>query len=369
MLNNSKTILFYTIIFLYAILNLYISIKLREKKNKLYHFFLFFSYFPLWFILVFRNSSVGTDYVSVGENYTRIVNNIYMRNYNWFGIGLNVFCKVIGSIFGSNPFIFYFFIGTLTIIFLYKFLLNNCEYPTMSLFLFFVFGIYLQTFNQSRQMLAVIIVLYASRYIKEKSFIKYLIYVVFAYIFHESAIIFIPCYLLSKYKEKKQFLKIYLIAILIVFFGTSIFDKVISITKYSIYFSSQYNISNIKTTYLNLCVRVLFMCFCLLFYKKNNKDRMYNYCYHMIIICTLLQCITVKYYFVGRLTTYFFAFYIILLPKCIDELLKKYKKETRVVLLFTIIACMCYYFYVYYNAPSGALNSGYANYSFVWNKK
>lgn len=371
LLNETQTIGFYCIIFFYSILNMYIAVKLKKNNNKIYYFFLFFSYFPLWLLIIFRNSSVGTDYISVGENYTRIINNsINIKKYNWFGNGLNIICKILGTLFGSNAFVFYFFIGTLTIIFLYKFLLNNCEYPTLSLSLFIVLGMYLQSFNQSRQILALVIILYASKYIKEKNIIKYVICILIAFIFHQSAIIFIPCYLLSKCKEKKQMKIIYVCMFLLIIFGSTLFEKIISTTKYAIYFTTQYNISNVKTSYLNLIVRIILMFFCLMFYSENKKNEIYNFSYHMIIICTLLQIVTLKYYFIARLTTYFFAFYIILLPKCIDELLKKIKSKSKKITCFlAIVIFMCSYFYVYYKAPSGALNSGYSKYGFIWNKK
>ena len=48
---------------------------------------------------------------------------------------------------------------------------------------------------------------------------------------------------------------------LLIIFGSTLFEKIISTTKYAIYFTTQYNISNVKTSYLNLIVRIILMFF------------------------------------------------------------------------------------------------------------
>lgn len=364
-----QTFIFYSSLFLLSLFFCWLGEK-NKSKSKIA---IFLAIFPLWFINVFRSMRVGTDYINVGNTYYNIVMGSYNNNYNWFWFPLRIFCKIIGLLFGPNPFVFYFFIGTMTMYFLYKIIIKS-ENKTFSLFLFIVFGLYLQSFNQSRQILALIIILYALFYINDKNNkIKYFLLVALASVFHESALIFVPLYFLKNIKINKKVLTIYCISALVLLVSNNILVSIISHTKYVIYFSSQYNLSNVKTTLLNLCVRIILLIFCMKSCKEDleknfENNIVYNYCMHMAIICCILQFLVTKYYFLGRLTTYFYAFYVILLPKAICNFYKKFKQnEYLIIVKITIIIVLLLYFYIYYSSPSGSIGSGYDVYSFIFN--
>ena len=367
-MNSTQTIIFYIIIFLFSLF--FLSISMKSNKKSVKKFFSILSFFLLWFINVFRSSTVGVDYNSVGNAYSSIVMGIYDSNYNWFWLPLRIFCKIVGLIFGPNPFWFYLIIGTIMILFLYK-TINKCEHKLFSLFLFIVFGLYLQSFNQERQMVALIIILYGSFFINNNDKKKYIFTILFASIFHESALVFIPLYYLKNIDYKKKTILIYILVAIFLFFSGGIFFKLISYTKYSIYFASQYNISNVKSTIFNLLVRIVLFIFCIINkrgIKPEDKNiKLYNFCFHMITICTLLQFVVTKYYFFGRFTTYFYSFYIILLPKILDIFINKFVKNRMLTVLKAfIILVLLLYFYVYYKSPSGSIGSGYDIYEFIW---
>lgn len=367
MLDTYTTLALYSFVFLFSLYFLHISTTTKSKKYRIV--FSVLSFLPLWFLNVFRAPYVGTDYINVGEAYSSVVNKNYHSVYNWFWFGLKIFCRIIGFIFSSNSFWFYLVLGSIFIIFLYK-SINNCEYKVFSLFLFLVFCLYLQSFNQSRQIVALVIVLYSIKFLKEENFVKYFICILFAAIFHESSIIFIPLYFLKNIKINKKIVFCYLILMLLFYFNNNLIYNIISYSKYKIYFTTQYNISNVSSSYINLIIRMFFLIFCLAFYKRLNNDKKYNFCYHMIFICTILQILTIKFYFLGRITTYFYAFYIYILPKCINLFLEKFDKNGRKFILLLIIIMFVAYFLVYYFSSSGAVGSGYDHYGlynmFYW---
>lgn len=361
-----STLALYIIIFLISITLVKYSNKINNKKEK--NFLLILSMIPLWFLNVFRASSVGTDYIQVGKQFTYINNStsiFYTQGYNWFWLPLKIFCKIVGFCFGSEPFWFYLICGTLTIYFLYKNIRENSDYSKMFLILFIAFGLYLQSFNQTRQILAMIIILYAIKYIKEQKFFKYTILILFASIFHETALIFIPLYFLAKIKLDKKTIVLYFTVTIILFLGEKLLYNIIYMTKYSIYFTTIYNVSKTSSLF-NTIVRVTLLIFCYIFKKDLIEDKKYNFCYHMISICAILQILTMKYYFLGRLTTYFFAFYIVLLPRCLDKFLEKISFKYRNILKILIYVLIILYFMIYYFSPSGSINSGYNMYNFIF---
>lgn len=364
-MSASLTLFFYTAVFIISISLFKVGIVNKEKRRT-YIVFIFLSFFSLLFVNIFRASSVGTDYLSVGQNYTNIVNYGSTSSYEWFGFGLEILCVVIGKIFGSSPFVFYTFLGFVTMFFLYKFLLSDCcKYPTLSLFIFIAFCLYLQSFNQARQIAALSIVLYSGRHIKSKNFLKYLFTIMLASIFHVSSLIFIPLYFLKDIKINKRTCMLYFVLMIISYFSTSLIIKIISYTKYSIYFTTIYNRAYVSSTILNLFVRLFLLFFCYLF-KEKSDDKYLNFCYHMIFICTFFQILTLRFYFLGRLTTYFYSFYIILLPSAYDNFLKKFDYKMKNILAIIFCLVMIVYFVVYYNSASGAVGSGYDMYKFIF---
>ena len=295
---NINTLIFYCCIFSWSLITLDLYEKSKDKKiNKI---FLILSFFPLWFINVFRSNNVGTDYVPVGNAYSQIVLGIYSKNYNWFWLPLRIFCKVVGLLFGYNPFYFYFILGTIFVFYLFKCVLENSEYPKMSLLLFIAFGLYLQSFNQTRQMLALIIILFSIKYLKKNEYIKYIICILFASVFHETALIFIPLCLCNKIKVNNKTILYYIILTAICVACNPVLLKILSFTKYYIYFSSQYNISTI-TSKINLLVRIILLFYCMSYRNKLSNNKMYNYSLHMAIICTIIQIFTIRYYFFSNI--------------------------------------------------------------------
>ncbi len=369
-MNKTVTLIFYIFIFFISILNLHFSEKTTNYKLK--KFLIFMSLFPLWFINIFRANIVGTDHLAVGNQYSKIVLHQSMSGYNWFWLPLSTFCKVIGFIFGPNYFWFYLVLGTLFVIYLYKFIINNCQNKVASLFLFIVFGLYLQSFNQTRQVLALVIILYSMKYLNGHNKFKYFFSILCASVFHESALIFLPLYFIKNINiNSKKSKYMYLIATIIILFFNTIIIRIISFTKYYIYFSSQYNIEKVSSTIINLFVRILLLIFCIynLDKEKIQKRDLYNFSYHMVIICTLLQLLAIKFYFFARITTYFYAFYIYLLPICINNFLKKFDPNKRTIFFILITLILFMYFFVYYFSSSGASGSGYEIYKFAFSKE
>ncbi len=74
---------------------------------------------------------------------------------------------------------------------------------TLAVFFYFTTGVYIITMNGIRQFVAAGIVFMATKYLfspKKSDFIKFLIFVIFAYFFHTSAIILIPIYFVCRRK-------------------------------------------------------------------------------------------------------------------------------------------------------------------------
>lgn len=102
--------------------------------------------------------------------------------------------------------------------------------PAMTMFIYMT-TFYLRSYNIFRQALAISIVFYAFRFIKERKPIKFIAYVLFATVFHDSALISILLYFVmgdNSFKLSKDFaLKVKNILPIIVFFVSEIIYEIV----------------------------------------------------------------------------------------------------------------------------------------------
>ncbi len=101
--------------------------------------------------------------------------------------------KLLSDVFADYQTMFYVVAFILTVgIMLYIYFYS--ERPYLSVFFFLTFGVFFNSMNFMRQMIAAVIMLYALQYIKKKQFFRFLVLAVFASAFHISAIVLIPFY-------------------------------------------------------------------------------------------------------------------------------------------------------------------------------
>lgn len=101
--------------------------------------------------------------------------------------------KLLSDVFADYQTMFYVVAFILTVgIMLYIYLYS--ERPYLSVFFFLTFGLFFNSMNFMRQMIAAVIMLYALQYIRKKQFFRFFVLAVFAATFHVSALLLIPFY-------------------------------------------------------------------------------------------------------------------------------------------------------------------------------
>lgn len=367
----NKTFIFYLFVEFVACFLFYVGLKQEKLKNikngKIKIFknpYIILSMLTLLLVVALRDISVGTDYVNYRNFYLRIYQKVVTKNeIKTFGILFYFLAKIFTLIFKSKYIFFYGFIGGLTIYFIYRTCIDYSKNPWLSLYMLFSFCLYYQIFNQLRQLLAMFIVVYAIRYIWQKNFKKYFLFIIIASSIHLSAIMMLPLYFFLDREINVKTLIMYLYISAVLFLGVGLFRKIIEFTSYRYYLGSVFDSSFSLNAILNFIVRLFMLFVCLLFRKKivtnNPKTKLY---YHAIVICTILQFLTIRLTLFGRLTTYFYLFYIFLIPEIFYVFFEN--KKTKKTLLILFLVAMLGYHYVYFNS-SFAATSGYNNYKFL----
>lgn len=218
----------------------------------------------------------------------------------------------------SGPFAygqFYILITSIIVITLFvKSIWDYSEHFTFSMFLFVTMGLFFTSMNIIRQFIAIAILFYGFRFVKNKSFLKYLVCVLLAYGFHASAIIMAPLYFLIKQE------KLYLWSLVLILASFLMMNRVDAIgnllfedSKYSIYFDTfgdeGVNILRILSTAIP--------CSIVLIWRRwivNQKKA--EYCEVNMLVITLIVCVfsSMNIYF-NRISYYFSVAALIMFPK------------------------------------------------------
>lgn len=189
----------YIFIFSYFACIYFLSFLISDRKVK--KLLLVFSSIVLAIFSGLR-LDVGVDF----QNYISLFNQLYSGDLHVHTeAGFNYFVILMGMMGASHHLIFLIF-SILTILFFYKYINYFSSFKLISLFIFFSFSIfYLASFNQIRQFLAVAIFAYSLRFIVEKRFFLYLLHLVLAGLFHKSAFLMIPLYIVLGVKPNLFF--------------------------------------------------------------------------------------------------------------------------------------------------------------------
>lgn len=311
--------------------------QLKKEKNYIIYFFMI--------CLLFFISAIRYD---VGQDYQH-----WLEVYNWIEKGyaggeyVEIGYRLLNVIIQKIPIFNVYFLYIITsaiIIFSFGYVIKkNVEpkYWFLSLFIFIGSGIFFATLNLVRQYIAIVIVLLGLHFLMQNKYIRFILFVLLASLFHTSSfimILFIPFYILFRnQKHEKILLLIYIISLIFI---------VIDIRQFIDFFSfliperwKWYLESNFLThKNYSAVVKQLFPNLILIFIMINRRkitekeDVFYLMLFVNVIITNCFYGVLVLL----RLS-YFFDVALIFLIPTIIELLNKYDKKIKLLGYLSIV--------------------------------
>jgi len=136
------------------------------------------------------------------------------------------FLNVFLSFFTSNRYIFIFIMIVLIYINIYQSFKRYTEYYALAIIVFLGF-LYFFTYTYLRQVMAASFAWYGLQYIEKRDWKKFTLFMVIAFLFHNSAVILFPMYAIPVIKfDKKNILKIAMLVMLLGLTGlpSTVFD-------------------------------------------------------------------------------------------------------------------------------------------------
>lgn len=286
---------------------------------------------------------------NIGDTYF-YAHDYKMFHYTWDLIktqkdyGFGVYQMLLQK-FSNNPQILIFTSALIMNLLIISVFYNYSRIFELSTYVFITGGLFIVTMNGMRQCIAAAIVFTATKFLIDGSWRKYLLIVLFASTFHQSALILIPIYFLSRVKawSKATFLLLFFSVLIVIGFNqfSSILFSAIQDTQYSEYKSFSEGGANI------IRVIVYAIPIVIAYFGKEKLREIFpesDYIVNMAIIGLVFMIISTQNWIFARFNIYFNLYQIIL----ISWVVKVFKEKDQRLIYYLII--VCYFLYNYYES-------------------
>ncbi|MDD3369021.1 MAG: EpsG family protein [Lachnospiraceae bacterium] len=174
--------------------------KYTEDRTRFVNVVAVAAIFGLLFLVSALRVGIGNDYY----RYVEFINRITFDSYVPTEPGFNLLVKLCNIVFGNeNAIAVFAVIAFLTLGIFLKAIYDQSISFGWTFFLFMTLGYYFQTLNTVRYYLALTLVLYSMRYVMKKQYGRFVVMVLIASLFHKSALLVIPVYILAALPWKK----------------------------------------------------------------------------------------------------------------------------------------------------------------------
>lgn len=303
-----------------------------ETDYKKYHkVFVLIAMISLTVVSGFRYKS-GTDFATYTENYQYLyIGGTELDVEEETDIGFTIFCRFLYNI-STDPQIMFLTSAMITNVLIVLNLMKYSKRFELSMWLYITTFVYYSTFNGLRQWMASAIIFTGTKYLlEERSFKKYLPIVLFASLFHQSALIMVPIYFFidsSTFSKRNLFI---MLGFMFAVFAYSLFLPILSTFLEGTQYAHYVQIFKTDTNGINplrLAVYFAPIGIACLYYKQINHDndikidRLLNMC----VIGFLIMFMAMRQVFFARLIFYFDLYYLLLIPRLIDIGDEKFKR-------------------------------------------
>lgn len=302
-----------------------------------------FSFVILFTISAFRAPHVGTDTANYIHGFNLIASQDFESIFSivrW-EIGYTLLNKLISLVSNNSQAIIIvtsFFILFFMIYAIKKFSTN----VVFSLYLFITLYYYFASFNLIRQFIAIAILLVGYEFIKERSFWKFLLTVIIASLFHQSALIFIMLYFLYgiRLNAKKIILIIFGFVFLIYSFDILIKFFLKLFPYYQVYLDTAYFEG---AGLLVPLISASILLFGLFIKVTNSTDKEFDFLLIIMALSLLIGIFSMKVSLFNRFGYYTNIFNILFIPKAITSVREK---KLRIIYYYVVFSITMAYFLI-----------------------
>ncbi|MBR3144428.1 MAG: EpsG family protein [Clostridia bacterium] len=323
------------------------------KTNYKYSFLaVIIALLPLWFFAGFRTYGVG-DTILYMEAFQKTSTSFYIPKYSssFLYDVLRIFIK---SNISHSVIVWFFIMDTIAFIPLCAAFSRYSVDIQISLSFFILSGCFEYFFNGARQMIAIAICFYATKFLEKNKIFRYILFVFIASLFHGSAVVAFACILLYRIKpwSRITWLMVF-VTITFVFLPKNILANIISDavenTDYSIY-STQLRTNGLNPIRAITLLVPPVISFILRERIREKNNPMLNFTVNASIITGLMYTlgIFINGLLVARVAMYFMIYNSLFYAYLFRMIIPKEKKIYRFIFFFAYIIFFIYQMYFSY---------------------
>lgn len=269
--------------------------------------------------------------------------------------GYHMFAKTLSLIIGDHYQIYLLIISSIFIGSIARLIYVYSQDKLLSIILFLSLGIFQFSMMGIRQSLAMAMIVLSFEWLLKHNFKIFIVWIVFATLFHQTSIVFLFAYPLTSLKINKYTIFLYIgILAVVMILGRITLDYLNPIFAMDERFEG-YMDRDVVLTYSGLIQLCLFLGLSLLFYKKAiSKNRNNQIMMHLLLIAIIFQSMSSLIAEFFRVALYFKLFLIIMIPNILV-----YSKKRKGI-SFVLMLLLLYYFMV--------MNSDIHDYAFYWER-
>ncbi len=211
--------------------------------------------------------------------------------------------------------------------------------------------------NAMRQGFSIAIVMYSIKYIFEKKPVHFVITVLIASLFHNSALFFLFAYPLQYIQLQKMKWMLLVLFILVFLTKGWLYNYVF---KSLVAESGQYGMyANVESDHgiLYLSLYTVTFLICAFFMRRFENNRTFNILFNLVYVGLLLQVITLKNVGFARIAVYYTQYFVLIVPMLYKQMVKDYG-ETKSFAFWSIFVIGLYI--------AGGPAPGVVPYKFFW---
>lgn len=232
----------------------------------------------------------------------------------------------------GNYYFFLFITAVLTIVPVMWIIFKYSQIPWLSIVLFILFGYFSFYMTGLRQALALSFCMFAFHYSHENKLLKYLICIVLAFLFHQTAIIFLPIYWVKRIPLNK-----YVIIGTITLIGVSFSIRAIFYDLFMLMSRIDYTEHEDAGGVRMYIAMLIFVLLGFIWMNKLSKNELNKSLLYMMIICVILwPILSTGSPAVYRLY-YYYHIFIILFSANLAMSIKSIVQRNTVILIFLFI--------------------------------
>ena len=347
------------LISLYAIIFLFFL-----KKKKL---FIFFTTLNLIIINGLRDSSIGIDTIRYERNFYNAAAETMLDLANRRSeFGYNLLTKVAVETFGNFN-LWLLIVAIFMFVTFGWFVYKYSKNAYISFLVFLALGFYGHTFNITRQLMAVMIVLLSYPFLLNRKLFKFSGTVFIASLFHSSALVFLLAYIIDAIKIKRIHLY-WLIPLILVFYKYRLFIANYIMTVSRPGYLGHYVVSG-STGGITFGIIVLLVVNFIFNSPFKNPNRENVVLTKLVIVALFIQILSSYAYAFTRANLYFLIYLTLYIPQVItglsEALVAKSMKDNNFILSIINLTVIVFLM-VYYNIIINIDGPGILPYRFFW---